>query len=633
MVRALLYVLAIVAVAAGLSWLADRPGELVINWQGYEIQTSVFRAIVMAGLLAVAAIAIWSVARQILTSPATVGHFFRRRRQERGLEALSAGMIAVGSGDRDLARQYARLAHKSMPNEPLTQLLRAQTAQLNGDRATARRIYESMRNNPGTELLGLRGLYLEAQQEKEPEAARQYAERAVALNPRLGWSVESLFAMQCKDADWSGALDTLAQARKNGQIDGKIAGRRRAVLLTAQAVEAEESDAARALSLATEAHGLAPDLVPAAAVAGRLLASQGATPRAARILQRTWRRSPHPDIAAAYAYARIGDSPRDRLARIKELAHLTPHSDEGQIAVAVAAIDAQDWEGARRALRHLIEGKPSQRVCTLMARIEGGQHGDTGKVREWLARAVNAPRDPAWIADGHATSRWAPTSPVTGILDAYVWQPPPDTLERSDSDLLIEQLVPAKPSDTILVDKAKVIEAEEVPAAPVGPRAAESRPPKPMLDRQPRPDEATGRENDGQAHPGHPSGLASAIPPIATPASAAASTIEPTAARVPAPLRSTINGPSGNAKAGPSGASHPKSAVAGSGSAAVTRMQTGTPDRNKDRSSEKSPSVFTSRIDPLNPLQAPDDPGPDISETETDEGRAPMTRFRTPAAK
>ena len=217
MIRALLYVLAIVATAVGLSWLADRPGELVINWQGYEVQTSVFRAIVLAGLMGVAAIMVWSVVRQVLTSPATVGHFFRRRRQERGLEALSSGLIAVGSGDRALARRYATEAHRSLPHEPLTQLLRAQSAQLSGDRATARRIYEAMCNNPDTELLGLRGLYLEAQQENEPEAARQFAERAVTLNPRLGWSVESLFAMQCKDADWPGALETLGTTQPAGR--------------------------------------------------------------------------------------------------------------------------------------------------------------------------------------------------------------------------------------------------------------------------------------------------------------------------------------------------------------------------------------------------------------------------------
>ena len=98
------------------------------------------------------------------------------------------------------------------------------------------------------------------------------------------------------------------------------------MLLTAQAQTAEESDPERALTLALEAHGLAPDLVPAAAIAGRLLASRGNTPRAAKILQRTWSRSPHPDLATAYAYARIGDSPRDRLDRVKQLAALSPNS-------------------------------------------------------------------------------------------------------------------------------------------------------------------------------------------------------------------------------------------------------------------------------------------------------------------
>ena len=53
-----------------------------------------------------------------------------------------------------------------------------------------------------------------------------------------------------------------------------------------------------------------------------------------------------------------------------------------------------------------------------MARIEGEQHNDTGRVREWLARAVNAPRDPAWTADGIVSDRWAAISPVTASLSA-----------------------------------------------------------------------------------------------------------------------------------------------------------------------------------------------------------------------
>ena len=68
------------------------------------------------------------------------------------------------------------------------------------------------------------------------------------------------------------------------------------------------------------------------------------------------------------------------------------------------------------------------RVCLLMSDLEQAEHGATGRGREWLARAARAPRDPAWIADGVVSDRWAPISPVTGRLDAFVWQAPPDVL-------------------------------------------------------------------------------------------------------------------------------------------------------------------------------------------------------------
>src|SRR5436305_14243433 len=41
-----------------------------------------------------------------------------------------------------------------------------------------------------------------------------------------------------------------------------------------------------------------------------------------------------------------------------------------------------------------------------------------------MARALNAPRDPAWTADGIVSDRWLPVSPVSGRLDAFQWRVP-----------------------------------------------------------------------------------------------------------------------------------------------------------------------------------------------------------------
>jgi len=444
MIRILIFLLAVSILAAGLHWLADRPGTIVLEWQDYVAETSVFIAVVMLVLLiALLLLAGWLLMR-VWASPAAVGRLLRRRRLQRGLDAISGGIIAIGAGDGSLATRYALQARKSLPNEPLTHLLRAQAAELNGDRGTARRIFEAMLASPDTAQLGLRGLFLEAKREGETEAARQFAERALKLNAKLAWPVEALFDLMCKAQDWQGALATLALARRQNLFDKATAERRRAVLLTAKAQEAEDSEPERALGLALEAHKLAPELVPAAVIAGRVLASQGNTPRAARVLLKTWRFAPHPELATVYAYARPGDSPRDRLTRVRHLGRLTPQADEAAIAIAIASIEAHEWEEARKALGSLLGPRLTQRVATLMARIEGEEHANAGAVREWLARAVNAPRDPAWTADGIVSDTWAPTSPVTGALDAFRWRVPVEALASDGGGLLaakVEALV------------------------------------------------------------------------------------------------------------------------------------------------------------------------------------------------
>lgn len=511
MIRVIVFLAAVLALATGLSWLADRPGNLTINWEGYVVETSVFRAVVLAALVVGLALVTWSLVRHMWTSPAFIGNLMNRRRQKRGLEALSAGMIAVGAGDRSNATRYAILARKTLPNEPMTHLLRAQAAQLAGDKTTSRRIFEGMLASPDTEPLGLRGLFLEAQREGETEAARQFCERALRLNPRLAWAADALFDIQCRTGDWAGALSNLASARKTGLVEKPLADRRRAVLLTAQAVAAEDNDPERALTLALEAHGLAPDLVPAAALAGKMLASRGNTAKAAKVIERTWSRSPHPDLATVFAYARVGDSPRDRLVRVKRLAEQNPYSIESAIAVANAAIDAREFDDARAALTPMVEDRLTQRIATLMARIESEQHGDKGRVREWLARAVNAPRDPVWTADGIVSDDWAPVSPVTGALDAFQWRVPVESVTPRDNDLI------ARKVEELVALGAPAPTASDVSEAPQGGKAGIRRSEaEDVEDIEPRSDVPTPRDpEDGRSQRPAASPAASKAPSVA----------------------------------------------------------------------------------------------------------------------
>jgi HemY protein len=462
MTRILLFVFGIIAAALAFGWLADRPGAITVEWLGYEIKTSA-----LVGALALAAFVVlfmllWSLLGYLLTRPAAVAAYMHERRRRQGFDALTRGLLAIGVGDRSQAQRYASIARRALPNEPLTALLRAQAAQLKGDRAAARRTFQAMLERPETELLGLRGLFLEAKRGNDNLAARALAEQAVRTDPQAGWSVNALFDMQARAGDWEGALATLAVARKHGNVDADMALRRRAVLLTAEARDLEASQPDKALTLANEALRLAPSLIPAAEIAGRLLASKGEARQASRLIARTWKLAPHPDLATVYAFAKTGEAPHDRLKRVEHLASLTPGDIEGQIAIAVAAIEAREWRTAEAALSPYLHDRPPARVCALMARIEAGE-GNKGREREWLARAVRGPRDRAWIADGYISDRWLPVSPVTGEVDAFEWKAPVDAIGRGDETLLIEESPePEAPPEPPL----KVAPPAEKPEAP-----------------------------------------------------------------------------------------------------------------------------------------------------------------------
>ena len=438
MTRILFFVLVVVAVALGVAWLADRPGTVTVEWLGYEIETSAFVAAVALVALVCLVILVFALLLYVWTRPAAMATYVRERRKQQGYEALSHGLLAIGVGDRAQAQRYAGIAGRALPREPLTALLKAQAAQLKGDPAAARRAFEGMLERPETQLLGVRGLFLEAKRGNDADAARALAEQAVERDPRLAWGVNALFDIQARAGDWNGALNTLAIARQNGHIDTDTTNRRRAVLLTAEAREAETFDPDKALTLANEALRLAPSLVPAAELAGRIFAAKGEARAASRQIVRTWKLSPHPDLAMVYAFAKPGLAPKDRLKRVEYLAGLTSNDIEGAIAVGAAAVDAQDWQQARDALAPYLEERPSARICTLMARIEAGE-GDKGREREWLARAVRAPRDRAWIADGYVSDRWLPVSPVTGAVDAFAWKAPVDAIGRGDDTLMIAE--------------------------------------------------------------------------------------------------------------------------------------------------------------------------------------------------
>ena len=490
MIRVVVFLVLVGIAAFAAAWLADRPGDVVVTWFGYRIETSVMVLAGAVAVLMVLAVIFWSLLRALLNSPYLVSRFLRNRRGARGYQAISKGLVAVGAGDVRNARKFTAEARRLARGEPLALLLAAQTAQLGGDRAAADEAFRAMASRPDTKLLGLHGLFVEARRRGDTRTARACAEEAAASGPTPGWAGHAVLEMRCADGDWVGALEALERNYRSGLIDKATHQRHRAVLLTARAIDADQHEREQAKPLALEAVKLAPALAPAAALAGRLLAEAGELRKASRTIEKAWREQPHPELAETFTHLRMGDSARERLARAKTLAQRAPGHIESALILARAAIDAREFATARAALSPHLR-MPTQRVALMMAELEQEEHGDAGRAREWTARAVRAQRDPAWTADGIVSDKWLPASPVTHRLDAFEWRVPVAELAPPQAHELPEEELSAllAPPPPEAAAPAEVIEVTPVDVTPVAEPSAPE-PPKPEVSAPAEPEKA-----------------------------------------------------------------------------------------------------------------------------------------------
>jgi HemY protein len=460
MIRVVLFLIVVGAAALGFAWLADL-GDVVVTWQGLRIKTS--PVVIGAGLLTAVVVlySIIAIIRAILRSPFVLSRMMRNRRGVRAYEAISNGLIAIGAGDIAAANKFAAQVNQIAPGEPLALLLSAQAAQLSGNREEAERVFHAMATRADTKALGLHGLFIEARRRNDLTSARAFAEEAARTAPALGWAGRAVLEFRCATGDWAGALALLDSNKTT--LDKAGYRRQRAVLLTARAQAAEDTDRDSVKAFAFEAQKLAPTLIPAAALAGRLLAEGGQLRKAGRVIDKAWRANPHPGLAQAYAALRYGDTARDRLKRVEALAKQTPDNIEGALAFARAALDAQEFVKARAALTPYLDA-PTKRVCLTMAALERAEHSDEGRAREWTARAVHAAPDPAWTADGYVSDHWLPASPVTGRIDAFEWRVP---LSGTLSAPVIEPESSSVPAELQAEGTMSLPTAAEVLASPM----------------------------------------------------------------------------------------------------------------------------------------------------------------------
>ncbi len=428
MIRALIVFVLIGAVLYGGNWLLDHPGDVSIQLPGFfSIEWSFAWAMTVLAVLLLLAIVGAAIVYLVIGAPWRLSRRFEQRRKEKGQQAISLGMVAVAAGDRQEAKKQAERAMALLPNQPMTTLLAAQSAQMNGDNAAAQGYFRELADQPEGAFLGLRGLWMQAIKDGRPRDALHYAQLAHAQQPHSVWVLDSLFELQTRLGQWEEAHATLtalrkAKAHEKGQLEWESA----LVDIERSRAAAAAGDMSTALQTAQAAHKHLPKFVPAAAQLALMHIANGRRGKAEKVLEEAWAVEPHPMLAEAYKGVVDQVSAEKQLGLVRKFTEKHPDHPESRVLVAMFAMAADQWGEARKALEPLTRRDPDARICRLMAEIEMHGFNDADAAREWLARSATATPASAWVCSetGAVQAEWSAVCAESMRFGTLEWRVP-----------------------------------------------------------------------------------------------------------------------------------------------------------------------------------------------------------------
>ena len=438
--RLIVFFLLLTPCLYGSRWLMDHPGRISISWMGYRIETytSLFA---LACLFAF--VLLWSMIaliRFIWNLPSRQRHKRHRKQQEKGVHALSQALLCLAAHDTKAAHKALGKAETLLPSMAAMPLLRAQLAHQEGKEDQVQRQLEQLSDHQETAFLGHAAMLRSAMRRKDYGAAASTGTKAFDGNPKQPAIAKLTLEALLRHEDWAGAETLIRKATKSRAFDKDQAREFLAMLHThrAQAAhlrgEFERSEEYVKLALKAKPHFL-----PAVIEDASVLADRGDKRALHRLLAAQWKYAPNPKLAEIYAHALEDSSAKKQERAFDKLIQSAPEHPESHVAAAKIAIATAQWERARNELKIALTKLQTARLYRLMADVEKGEHADSKAVEQWLARAVEAPLDEAFVchACGHVHDEWAMFCTSCDHFNSVHWHLPGKIIQRETSDGLL----------------------------------------------------------------------------------------------------------------------------------------------------------------------------------------------------
>lgn len=409
-------------VALGV-FLSLNPGLVSFKWFGYAIELPV--AIFLLGLLILIAslLSLHSLWRKLWRIPENYFHFIQKRREQKGEKLIIEALTSIAAQQTEEAFHSSELAKALLPKHPLALFVAGQAAYLGNNLDKAKIYFESMNKEPNLRFLGLRGLILQAREEKEWIKLEGFLKQALRLRPDSPWVHEQILENQIRLVE-TGHANAIETENIHRFIDKETFNAHQSIIfwLKAQKVKDHSEEYTRLIS---KAHGLKPDnpfIASSLAMAYHRSQHQS---KAQKILKNAYVFQPHRELASCWLKIHPNLKPLESYKGLESLTGSHPHHSETLWVMAQAAFEAQLWGQAQQYLHELHnQYGDTQEVCYMIAQLEEIQHPQNRDIiRSWWRRAMASGPEKHWICQkcDYHHYQWKPICGQCNEINRFQW--------------------------------------------------------------------------------------------------------------------------------------------------------------------------------------------------------------------
>lgn len=424
MFRLIFFILILLSITIAVSWLYDNDGTVSLYWFNYYIETKISFIIVSLSIAFFLIIMLLEVLFIIINSPLRFFKYRAYQSETKGWQALAIGITAALAGDSRESIYQQKKALRLLPqNQPFMLFLQSENARLEGKTHEAGQYLKQMLSFEESKFLALKYLFNDAMKEHRYEEANNYAERAYQLKPEATWTKPALLETYERTKRWAESELLLRKESKslfNLMKPDSENNRKKGLAMFMRARHHDSlGDKEKALEIMKEASKYLADFAPAQALYAILLYQTGNLSRAMTVIQKSWKISPHPEVAAAFMSMKHNDM---LMKRIKKLTSYHQNHVESLKLLAYGALESNSYDEANSYIDEALKTHQTTSIFKLKAAIND-LLGDKKSKIEWENRANISDNDSVWRCEicNHKQVSWDLICPKCQSIDKFMW--------------------------------------------------------------------------------------------------------------------------------------------------------------------------------------------------------------------